>query len=222
VTKEKVRQEKEISTPIQDYLKAIYQLEHMAVARGSVPGAGARSEGDESQNKPTTSAIAERLQHADASVTNMLKRLADMKLVQHTPYHGVTLTPEGKQLALKVLRQHRLLELYLYKVLGLSLEKVHGEAEKLEHVLSDELEEKMDEALHHPTIDPHGDPIPDRKGMFREEPSTTLSDLGVGKVGVIRRLKGSEPGMLEYLEKLGLVRNATVTMVSKTPSMFAG
>ncbi|MBI2267529.1 MAG: metal-dependent transcriptional regulator, partial [Armatimonadetes bacterium] len=110
----------------------------------------------------TTSAIAERLKVSTPSVTAMVKRLAEMSLLRHTPYQGVALTEQGERVALEIIRHHRLLELFLAKVVGLSWDKVHDEAEKLEHVLSDEFEDRIDEVLGFPRSDPHGDPIPAR------------------------------------------------------------
>ena len=126
----------------EDYLKGIYKL--------SAGGGGV-----------TTSALARHLGIGDGSVTGMLKKLAAKRLIRHVPYRGVSLTPEGEQVALEVTRHHRLLELYLAKTLGIDIDEVHDEADRLEHVISEELEAKIDEALGFPTHDPHGDPIPD-------------------------------------------------------------
>jgi DtxR family Mn-dependent transcriptional regulator len=106
-----------------------------------------------------------------ASASAMVKKLAALSLVVHAPYRGVSLTPEGEQVALEVIRHHRLLELYLAKTLGIDVEEVHDEADRLEHVLSEQLEERIDEALGFPTHDPHGDPIPDANLEWPEEGS---------------------------------------------------
>ena len=129
------------SRAIQDYLKVIYAL---------------TCEGQPA----TTGAVAQRLSVAQPSATNMVKRLARRGLVRHTPYRAVELTATGKRLAQAVVRRHRLLELYLERMLGVELDHVHAEAERLEHALSDELEDRLDELLGHPSIDPHGEPIP--------------------------------------------------------------
>ena len=128
----------------EDYLKAIYAI--------SVDGASA-----------STNALAERLKIAPASVTGMLKRLAEASPphVDYRKHHGVTLTPEGERAALKIIRRHRLLETYLHEMLGFSWDEVHEEACLLEHVISERFESRIDELLGHPTHDPHGDPIPD-------------------------------------------------------------
>ncbi len=130
---------------IEDYLKAIYLL--------SVPD----------RAEVTTGEIAQRLSVSQPSATNMVKRLARLGYVRHTPYRAVVLTAHGKARALRMVRRHRLLELYLKTVLGLPLKDVHGEAERLEHALSDMLESHLDDALGHPAVDPHGEPIPRRR-----------------------------------------------------------
>jgi DtxR family Mn-dependent transcriptional regulator len=131
----------ELSEAIQDYLKEIYTL-----------GAGGE--------RATTTAISGRLGVAPSSATAMLKKLAALGLVEHAPYRGVRLSPDGEKVAVEVIRHHRLLELYLAKTLGLHVDDVHAEADRLEHVLSEELEARIDSALGYPTHDPHGDPIP--------------------------------------------------------------
>ena len=128
------------SESVQDYLKAIWKLEN--------------------ENRATTSALATELAVTPASSTAMVKKLAEMGLVEHERYRGIRLTPSGERAALEVVRHHRLLELYLMKALGLGWDQVHAEAERLEHYLSEELESRIDAALGYPTHDPHGDPIP--------------------------------------------------------------
>ena len=132
----------DLSDAIQDYLKEIYKL------------------GTESE-RVSTSALAERQQVSAASASAMVKKLAALGLAEHAPYRGVTLTHAGEQVALEVIRHHRLLELYLAETLGIGIDDVHDEADRLEHALSEELEARIDKALGFPTHDPHGDPIPD-------------------------------------------------------------
>ena len=132
----------DLSDAIQDYLKEIYKL-------------GVESE------RVSTSALAGRQQVSAASASAMVKKLAALGLAEHTPYRGVTLTHAGEQVALEVIRHHRLLELYLAETLGIDVDDVHQEADRLEHALSEELETRIDRALGFPTHDPHGDPIPD-------------------------------------------------------------
>jgi DtxR family Mn-dependent transcriptional regulator len=131
-----------LSDAIQDYLKALYHLQ-TGEARVSV------------------TALAREQKVSPASASAMVKKLAALELVEHAPYRGVRLTAAGEEIAVEVIRHHRLLELYLAKTLGLHVDDVHDEAERLEHVLSEELEERIDSALGFPTHDPHGDPIPD-------------------------------------------------------------
>jgi len=131
-----------LSEAIQDYLREIYKL-------------------GTSGDRVTTTALARGMGVSPASASAMVKKLAALSLVVHAPYRGVTLTPEGEEVALEVTRHHRLLELYLAQTLGIDVEEVHAEADRLEHVISEELEARIDEALGFPTHDPHGDPIPD-------------------------------------------------------------
>lgn len=187
-----------ISKAIEDYLKAIYHIQ-------------------ESGRHPSTNVIAERIGVAPASVTNMLKHLASMRLIVHTPYQGAELTELGSKVALEVIRHHRLLELYLTEHLGYSWDQVHDEAERLEHVISEEMEDRIDQALGRPSVDPHGDPIPNRELVVDEELSTPLSELLPGQQGVIARVSDRDPAMLRYLDDLGLVPSATVTVTDKAP-----
>src|SRR5437588_9928318 len=131
-----------ISAPIQDYAKAVYALQERT--------GGAVSTND----------LAERLGLTPGSVSAMVRKLADLGLVEHERYHGVRLTDSGREVALEVLRHHRLIELFLAEELGMPWDRVHEEAEVLEHVLSEDLEELIAARLGDPTVDPHGDPIP--------------------------------------------------------------
>src|SRR3978361_1618198 len=133
----------------QDYLKAIFHL-----TRG------------EAKERTGPAALAEWLGVSCPSATNVVKKLAELGLVTHSPYHGVALTPMGEKVALEVLRHHRLLETYLSERLGVPWEKVHAEADRLEHALSEDLEDRLDAALGHPTTDPHGAPIPTKDGLI--------------------------------------------------------
>jgi len=130
-----------LSESIQDYLKSVYKLQ---AASGRV----------------TIGALAKDLGVSPASASAMVKKLAALELLDHEPYRGAQLTPAGEQVALEVIRHHRLLELYLAQTLGLDVDAVHDEADRLEHVISEELEARIDRALGFPTHDPHGDPIP--------------------------------------------------------------
>lgn len=187
-----------ISPAIEDYLKAIYtlQLSHTQV---------------------TTSLLAEQLGFKPASVTGMLKTLAELHLVSYTPYHGVELTSAGESIALEVVRHHRLIELYLVEALGYSWDEVHDEAEALEHVISEKLEARIAARLGHPSYDPHGDPIPTVEGTVPGGDDTSLADLGVGEQGEIVRVCDQHPERLRYLAELGLVPGAALAVVASAP-----
>lgn len=187
-----------ISHAMEDYLKGIYRL----VQESGVA---------------TTQHLAEELGISGPSVTNMLKRLHELRLVRHTRYHGVELTESGEKVALEVLRHHRLLELYLSESLGYAWDRVHEEAEHLEHHVSDELEARMDSALGYPTRDPHGDPIPSRDGTIESIPETRLGDLRPGDQAVVRRVSDRDPALLRYGGELGLRPGALVSVVEQLP-----
>jgi DtxR family Mn-dependent transcriptional regulator len=188
----------DLSAAIQDYLKEIYKLQ---------------SDG----TRPTTTAIARRMGVAPSSVTSMLKKLAVLGLAEHSPYRGVELSGPGTEIALEVIRHHRLLEMYLAKTLGLSIDAVHAEADRLEHVLSEELEARIDEQLGFPTHDPHGDPIPDRDLRVESGRGRTLVDLEPGERAAVSRVPDGDPELLRYLSELGLVPGAGVELVSQAP-----
>jgi DtxR family Mn-dependent transcriptional regulator len=166
---------------VEDYVKAIYSLQHGT------------------EDPVSTTALAERLEVAPASVSGMLRKLADLELVRHEPYRGVALTFLGRRLALEVLRHHRLLELYLAEELDMPWDQVHAEAEKLEHVLSEELEELIAAKLGNPKVDPHGDPIPGRDGSVAEPATRSLAELLPGERGRLLRVSDSDPELLRDL-----------------------
>ena len=186
-----------ISPAVEDYLKTIYVLQQELPA-------------------VTTTAIAERLEFAAPSVTNMLKKLADLHLVHYTPYQGVELTTAGEKIALEVIRHHRLLELYLIEALGYSWDQVHDEADRLEHVISEQFEERIDIALGRPTLDPHGDPIPGKDGSLPLTEEARLVDMEVGQSAVIARVAGGAD-VLRYVASLGLLPQVTVRLLDRAP-----
>jgi DtxR family Mn-dependent transcriptional regulator len=147
----------------------------------------------------------------------MLKRLADEGLVEHTPYHGVRLTERGEQVALEVIRHHRLIELFLAEVLGMPWDRVHDEAEVLEHHISEELEELIAAKLGEPARDPHGDPIPDRKLAIAADETITLAELEPGAKGVFERVSDSDPEMLRYLDSRGIHPGAELRVTGREP-----
>lgn len=187
-----------LSQSVEDYLKAIYILEE---------------EGDGA----STTNIAETLNISSASVTNMLKRLAGLNLIEHQSYKGATLTEAGKKIALEILRHHRLLELYLKEIMGYSWDQVHEEAENLEHHISEKFEDKIAELLDHPTHDPHGDPIPTKDGIVPEMASLSLCDANLDEQYVIGRVKDQDPELLRYLEKTGVIPGVKLKVLEKTP-----
>lgn len=186
------------SSAVEDYAKAIYALER----RGGVV---------------TTNALAERLGVTAGSASGMVKRLGELGLVRHRPYHGVSLTDDGRRVALEVMRHHRLLELYLVESLGVPWDRVHEEAEVLEHVLSDELEELIAAKLGDPTHDPHGDPIPTRELTIEEGTTHALQGLEVGDRGTFTRVSDSDPEMLRFLADRGIAPGDDLEVVDKQP-----
>lgn len=187
-----------LSQSIEDYLKVIYVLQ---------------SEGE----KATTTNIANALEVSSASVTNMLKKLAKMNLLDHESYKGAKLTNSGKKIALEILRHHRLLELYLKEVMGYSWDEVHDEAEKLEHHISEQFEDRIAELLNHPTHDPHGDPIPTKDGVMPAMALLSIAEAEFDTPYIIGRVKDQDPELLRYLEKIGLLPGVKIKVVEKAP-----
>jgi DtxR family Mn-dependent transcriptional regulator len=190
------------SEAVQDYVKQIHMLQ------------------TQSDKPATTNEIAEKMGVSAAAATAMVKKLAELGLVEHRPYHGAQLTDAGNRVAVEVLRHHRLLELYLTEALGLPWDSVHVEAERLEHVLSEELEAALDRALGFPDTDPHGDPIPGPDLTLPADTHQSLVDLEPWQAATVRRVPDGDPALLRYLASLGLVPAAQVRMVEKAP--FAG
>jgi DtxR family transcriptional regulator, Mn-dependent transcriptional regulator len=188
----------QVSRAMEDYLKAVYRLREI-------------------DKQVTTQRLADELGVTGPSVTNMVKRLAEMRLLTHTRYHGVDLTPAGEKIALEIIRHHRLLELYLAETLGYPWDEVHAEAERLEHHVSDELEARMDSALGYPTTDPHGDPIPSAEGIIAEVAVNRLLDTTPGEEATVVRVSDRDPEQLRYLGGLGLYPGAAVTVAEVLP-----
>jgi DtxR family Mn-dependent transcriptional regulator len=190
----------EVSSAVQDYAKAIYSLERRCDG-GAV----------------STNALAERLGVSAASASSMVKKLDGLGLVEHVPYRGVVLTERGMKVALEVLRHHRLLERYLAEELGVPWDRVHDEAEVLEHVLSEELEELIAAKLGHPTIDPHGDPIPTKDLKIVESDTMAMDTCEIGDTGTLVRVSDSDPEMLRYLGARGIRPGDTFAIIDKQP-----
>jgi len=191
--------QKSVSAAVEDYAKALYALE----ARGDGPVG--------------TSALADRLGLTPGSVSAMVRKLDELGLLSLTPYHGVQLTAEGRRLALEVMRHHRLIELFLAEQLGMSWDRVHQEAEVLEHWLSEDLEAVIDEKLGHPTVDPHGDPIPSVDLRIDERPTVSLESLAPSEGGVFVRVSDSDPEMLRFLAERDIQPGERVEVIDKHP-----
>lgn len=183
-----------ITQAMEDYLKAAYRV-------------------GEEGGPVTTQRLADALGVSGPSVTNMVKRLHDLRLLRHTRYHGVELTQAGERVAVEVIRHHRLLELYLAASLGYPWDEVHAEAERLEHHLSEELESRLDSALGHPTRDPHGDPIPTPDGFIPPVSEIRLLDLPAGASATVCRVSDRDPDQLRVLGDLRLYPGTAVTIV---------
>jgi DtxR family transcriptional regulator, Mn-dependent transcriptional regulator len=182
----------------ENYAKAIYHL-------------GGREDGAVS-----TGAIAERVGVSPASASAMVRRMADDGLVRHTPYHGVTLTDSGQDLALEVMRRHRLIEAFLAD-LGMPWDRVHAEAERLEHVISEEFEGLISRRLGEPTHDPHGDPIPTADLEIEEPDTRRLADMEAGDRGTFVRISDSDSAMLRYLAELEVSPGDAVEVIDRQP-----
>ncbi len=195
-----------LSEAMEDYLKTIYHLREESGVGGASPRAA------------TTQAIAESLKVAPPSATAMIKKLAALGLVSHTPYHGVELTPIGEKAALEVVRHHRLSETFLAQIVGIGWDKAHQEAEKWEHILSEEVEERMAHLLGHPTHDPHGAPIPSLDGKVAKEPLRPLSQIGAGTRVIVRRVPDEDGALLRHLSEVGLVPGTPVEVLRANPA----
>ncbi len=180
-----------LSESAQDYLKTIYELRQHS-------------------DRVTTNALADKLNVAAASVTGMVKKLAEMKLIEHAPYQGVTLTLAGEKMALAIVRHHRLIELYLTEAMGFSWDRVHEEADRLEHAISEEFADKISVLLGDPKVDPHGDPIPSKDGTIAAFSVHTLDEVPAGHTVRIERVRDEVPETLRQIAELGLMPGAIV------------
>jgi DtxR family Mn-dependent transcriptional regulator len=170
----------------ENYIKAIFKLSF------------------EQKTEASTSSIADYLNTKASSVTDMVQKLAEKQLVNYVKYQGVTLTPDGELKAIKILRKHRLWELFLFQTLGFKWNEIHEIAEELEHIKSDILIERLDKFLNYPKKDPHGDPIPDEKGLFPETKSFPLIKLKKNTIGLVLGVHDKSSVFLSYLDKMGI------------------
>ena len=187
-----------LRTSVQDYIKAIYELEA-------------------ARKPPATKALAEVLGVQMASVTGMVKHLAAEGFVKHVPYRGFKLTKKGRDLALQMLRRHRLIELFLVRTLGLGWDEVHSDAEQMEHAVSDRLIERIDGYLGHPKFDPHGSPIPTVDGKVAAGRAVPIAQLKAGDKGTVAEVEDKDPDLLRYLSSLGIEIGSTVRVIAKEP-----
>lgn len=185
---------------VENYVKAIYQL----CAETDVKGA-------------STGAIAKRLGVSPGTVTSMLRTLSESGLADYQAYEGVQLTDSGRRLALRVLRRHRLVELFLVETLGLTWDEVHEEAEHLEHAVSESLVDRIDAFLGNPDRDPHGDPIPRSDGSVPENDAEPLASLAPSTEFVLDRVVEQSPEFLRYLSDSGMSIGTTGTVVENHP-----
>ncbi len=177
---------------VENYLKAIYSYQ------------------GEKGHRVKTKEIAEELNVSLPSVSGMIKSLAQDRLVDYEPYRGVILTEEGRRMALRVIRNHRLIEVFLVQTLGYPWDEVHAEAERLEHAVSDKLVERIDSFLGSPRFDPHGDPIPTASGELHRREMMNLNDAKEGMVLKVERVLDQTPEVLRYLDRIGLRPGASL------------
>lgn len=186
------------SRAVEDYVKQIYKLVS-------------------ERQRATTKKLAERMELGQGTVSGMLKQLAARGLVAHRPYRGVELTDDGHQLAMRMIRRHRLMELFLVRTLGYAWHEVDDDAERLEHAVSDRMIDRIDRLLGHPDVDPHGAPIPTAGGTVADQDFRALAELSPGQAGLIRRVVDSDPHFLEFLHEQGLQLNERVEVISAGP-----
>ncbi len=184
------------SEQIENYIKNIYKL-------------------SSNEGKVTTSSLSEKLQISPASVSEMIKKLAEERTLTHTPYKGVELTEEGKKLALRIIRKHRLWEMFLVEVLHFRWDEIDDEAERFEHIMSDTMEEKIDHVLGHPNIDPHGDPIPTRDGEIHCTMSYPMIESHPGMRVRVLRVSDSNSDLLKYVSSIGITLNKQIRIKQK-------
>ena len=186
------------SASVEDYIKAIYKAH---TETGAV----------------STQDLAARVQVSAPAASKMLKRLVELRLINHSPYQGVRLTEAGEKMALEIIRHHRLLERYLVEALGYEWDEVHAEAERLEHHISEEFEERIDTLLGHPNCCPHGDPIPTRDGIMADIVKSSLAEQRSPARLTILRVRDEDAELLRHLKKLGLLPGTAIEFVDQEP-----
>lgn len=181
----------------ENYLKSIYHLSQDGTMEVS------------------TNAIADDLNTKAASVTDMIKKLANKNVLIYKKYKGVNVSEEGKKVALRVIRKHRLWEVFLVDKMKFNWDQVHDVAEQLEHIKSPLLITRLDEFLGYPKYDPHGDPIPDENGEYKAKPQVPISDVKIGHEGIMVSVKDSSSPFLQYLDKIGAYIGAKIKVIDK-------
>lgn len=194
MTKENLRPSKSV----EDFLKAVYVLQQQT-------------------ERVSTNALADALQISASSVTDMARRMVDIGLVDYKRYYGVLLTNAGEDIALNVIRRHRLIELYLVEELGYALHEVHDDAERLEHAVSDRFIEAIVKKLNNPQFDPHGDPIPSADGIIKQRELIPLTELPDETPGCVSRLISEDSVMLQHIIERGFKIDAQVKIVNRDP-----
>jgi DtxR family Mn-dependent transcriptional regulator len=186
------------SESVENFLKAVYTLQQQS-------------------ERVSTNTLSDFLNKTAPSVTDMAQRLVAAGLIDYQKYRGVLLTQSGREIALKIVRRHRLIELYLMRELGYALHEVHGEAERLEHAVSDRFVNALALKLGDPVLDPHGDPIPSPEGVLVQRVLIPLKDMEPGQSGIIAQLKTSDPGMIQHILDRGFTLQALVEVLSQDP-----
>ena len=181
----------------ENYLKAIFKLS------------------EQNSESVNTNSIAELLQTKAASVTDMLKKLAEKGLIAYKKYQGVTLSDKGRKVAIGIIRKHRLWEVFLHEKLLFSWDVIHDMAEQLEHIQSELLVDKLEEFLGFPTHDPHGDPIPTKSGKIRKDDFIPLFEIEAGQKGILSGVKDHTNLFLQYLDRVGLKLGKPITLKEK-------
>jgi len=181
----------------EDYIKTIYHL------------------GKGENTIVSTNAIAEQMDTKPSSVTDMVKKLSDKGVLNYRKYKGVSLTEYGQKVALSLVRKHRLWEVFLVNELDFSWDEVHEVAEQLEHIKSEQLIDRLDKHLGYPRVDPHGDPIPSKKGEFKKSMKKILSEVAIGTTGICVGVKDSSAAFLKFLDKNTIALGDAITVVDK-------
>ncbi|WP_155980743.1 metal-dependent transcriptional regulator [Nocardia sp. CNY236] len=192
-----------LSSVAQDYLKVIWTAQEWG-----------------HDKKVSTKLLAERIGVSASTVSEAVRKLADQGLVEHARYGAITLTPEGRRVAVAMVRRHRLIETFLVNVLGYGWDEVHDEAEILEHAVSELLMERIDAKLGYPDRDPHGDPIPSVDGAVPTPPARQLIDFTAGESGWVARISDADPDMLRYFDSVGIALDTAITVIERRD--FAG